>query len=205
MSMQSRVLRFAVAPVLVLAATAAAVAGDVTRARADADQMLRKMAVVAANGERTQPAAQRTAFTEREVNAFLVVHAREAIPAGVVDPIVTIGEGGRLSGRAIVDLDQVREAARATGGGFSMVHLLSGRVPVEAHGVLSTTNGVGRFDLQTATVGGVPIPKTVLQEVITYYSRGPENPEGIDLDAPFELPAGIRQITTQKGQAIVLQ
>jgi hypothetical protein len=202
--MHSRALALLGGP-LVLLATTVFVAADVPRPRVDADQMLRKIAVVSENGERPRPAARRTAFTEREVNAFLVVHAHEEIPAGVVDPVVTIGDGGRLSGRAIVDLDQVRKAARASGGGFSMLSLLSGRLPVEVHGVLRATNGVGRFELESALVSGVPVPKTFLQEVVTYYSRGPENPSGLDLDAPFELPARIREIRTQKGQAVVIQ
>ena len=33
------------------------------------------------------------------------------------------------------------------------------------------------------------IPKTVLQELLSYYSRTTENPDGINMDDPFELPA----------------
>jgi hypothetical protein len=54
-------------------------------------------------------------------------------------------------------------------------------------------------------VSGVPVPKPLLQEVVSYYSRSPELPAGIDLEAPFELPARIREIRTQKGQALIIQ
>jgi len=78
-------------------------------------------------------------------------------------------------------------------------------VPVEATGVLLTKAGVGRFALETATVGGVPVPKTLLQELVSYYSRSAEQPNGVSLDTPFRLPARIREIRTAQGQALVLQ
>jgi hypothetical protein len=71
--------------------------------------------------------------------------------------------------------------------------------------VLRTQNGQGRFELQQAAVSGVPIPKSVLQELVSYYSRSAEDPRGIDLDEPFELPAGIRTIEVGQGQAVVVQ
>ncbi len=54
-------------------------------------------------------------------------------------------------------------------------------------------------------MSGVPVPKALLQQVVSYYSRTPENPEGIDLEAPFPLPVNIRQIETLRGQAIIVQ
>ena len=159
--------------------------------------------VIATNGLSERPAARRTPITEAEVNSFLTVHAKSEMPAGVLDPVVVIEPSGRLTGRATVDLDQVREAQKSEG--MSMLSLLSGRVPVEAVGVLHSGDGRAQFDLQSATANGIPIPKTLLQEVVAYYSRSAENPAGIDLDAPFELPARIREIQTEKGQAIVVQ
>jgi hypothetical protein len=173
------------------------------RSKADADAMLRKIAIIATNGLSERRASRRTSVTEVELNSFLAYHARSEMPAGVMDPMVTIAEGGRLTGRAMVDLDEVRKAQDS--GGLSVLSLLTGRVPVEAAGVLRTTNGVGQFTLEAATVNGVPVPKAVLQEVVSYYSRTPDAPDGIDLDAPFELPVGIREIQTSPGQAIVIQ
>jgi len=182
---------------------ALALAGGAPPTRADADTMLRKVAVIATNGLSDRPAARRTPITESEVNSFLAIHAKSEIPAGVMDPIVIIDTAGRLTGRATVDLDQVREARK--GGGFSVLSLLSGRVPVEANGVLHSGDGKAQFELESATASGVPIPKALLQEVVSYYSRSAENPAGIDIDAPFELPARIREIQTEKGQAVVVQ
>ena len=196
-------------PVLAAALVAVSVStvvasGDVSRTRADADQLLRKIAVMATNGLGAKPSPRRTTVTESELNSFLEFHARDEMPAGVLDPIVTIEEAGRLRGRALVDLDEVKKA-NAGEGGLGMLALLSGRVPVEATGTLHSANGVAQFQLEEATVSGVPVPKALLQQVVSYYSRSPENPEGINLEAPFPLPVNIRQIETLRGQAIVVQ
>jgi hypothetical protein len=40
---------------------------------------------------------------------------------------------------------------------------------------------------------------------VSYYSRTPENPQGVRLDDTFSLPANIRQIEVGQGQAVVVQ
>ncbi len=82
---------------------------------------------------------------------------------------------------------------------------MTGRVPVTATGTLTTKDGVGRFTLESADVSGVTVPKTLLQELVSYYSRTPENPSGINMDDPFELPANIREIRVGKAQSTIVQ
>ena len=103
-----------------------------------------------------------------------------------------------------MDLDAVRRERKATSL-LDPVTYLTGRLPVTATGVLKTSNGVGRFQLESASVSSVPIPKLLLQEIVSYYSRTPENPSGISLDDPFALPARIREIQVERGQAVIVQ
>ena len=84
--------------------------------------------------------------------------------AGVVEPSVTILGTGRLAGRAVVDLDAVRKA-NPPKSLLDPKNLLIGRVPLTATGVLTTSNGMGRFALESASVGNVPLPKLLLDEV----------------------------------------
>ena len=42
------------------------------------------------------------------------------------------------------------------------------------------------------------MPKFVLQEIVSHYSRTPEKPAGIGLDDPFALPARIREIQVER-------
>jgi hypothetical protein len=175
--------------------------GDRSWTKADADALQRKLFLIAANGVAARPEARRTTVTEREVNAFL--QSRVDLPEGVVDPVVTILPDGVLQGRAVVDLDVVR--ASQPRGRMSAWNLLSGQLPVEVSGVLATGDGVGAFSLGQATVGGVPVPNALLHEVVSYYSRSEAQPDGVDIEAPFRLPARIREIQTTQGEAFVVQ
>lgn len=182
----------------------AALGADGGASKRDAELLKQKVATITAHGERPTKQGRRTTVTEREVNSYLVYDARPQLPAGVVDPAVSILGTGRLSGRAVVDLDAVRHA-KASQSWFDPTNYLTGRLPVGATGRLTTRKGVGRFELESANVGGVPIPKILLQEIVSYYSRTPEKPSGINIDDPFELPARIREIQVERGQAIIVQ
>jgi hypothetical protein len=177
---------------------------DVRATKRDAELMRQKVATINANAATAAKQGRRTTVTENEVNAYLVYDAREQLPSGVVEPSVSILGTGRVSGRAVVDLDAVRKAKNATSF-FDPMSYLTGRLPVTATGVLKTNNGVGHFLLESAAVAGVPIPKLVLQEIVSYYSRTADNPSGIGLDDPFALPARIREIKVERGQAIIVQ
>jgi hypothetical protein len=51
----------------------------------------------------------------------------------------------------------------------------------------------------------VPIPKPLLQEIVSYYSRSSDFPNGINIDDPFDLPAEIQKIDVQPGRATIIQ
>jgi hypothetical protein len=178
--------------------------GDTKLTRGDADSLVRKLVQITENsGVPRAKSELSTTITEPEVNSYLRYHAASEIPAGVTDPYVTIVGEGKLEGRATVDLDAVRQQKKR--GWSDPLGYVSGKLPIQATGRLQTQDGVGRFTLDTATIGGVPVPKVVLQEVVSYYTRRPDNPSGVSLDDPFALPARIREIRVGTGQAIVVQ
>ena len=173
---------------------------------ADADRFAVKLAGMLARTPATGPRSRKavqTIVTEPEVNAYLRYRAQSQIPVGVLDPVIVALDDGRLIGRATVDLDLVRLSRER--GWLDPMQLLRGRVPVEATGVLRSRNGTFQFELESAYAGGVLIPKSLLQELVSFYSRTTANPAGIDMDAPFELPAGIREITVKAARAIIVQ
>jgi hypothetical protein len=108
-----------------------------------------------------------------------------------------------LTGRAIVDLDAVRTSEKR--GWLDPASYLRGTVEVFVSGILQTSNGKGTFQLESATMGSLPVPKSLLQELVSYYSRTPDLPGGFDLDKPFELPANIREVEIQRGAATIVQ
>jgi len=178
---------------------------DPPASRRDADLLKQKIALIAERSS-AAPSDQRlqTTVTEQEVNAYLVYEAQDYLPAGVVSPGLTILDAGRVSGRATVDLDQIREERKPTSL-LDPMRYLTGRLPVTATGVLRASNGVATFQFESAAISGVPVPKLLLQQIVGFYSRSPARPSGFSLDDPVALPARIREIQLQRGQAIVIQ
>jgi hypothetical protein len=154
--------------------------------------------------QRKAPAGLTTPLTQREVNSYLRYDLAPQVPVGIADPVITILGEGRLLGEAVVDLDAVSRA-NPPKGFFDPMRLLTGRLPLRVQGVLATTRGTGRFSLESASLAGLPIPKSVLQTLLSHYSRSQEKPDGIGLDDPFALPAAIREIRVEPGRALVVQ
>jgi hypothetical protein len=138
------------------------------------------------------------------VNSYLRYELADRIPAGVTEPWVSILDNGRVSGRATVDLARVAKSRKSTGM-LDPFNLLGGSLPLAVNGVLKTKNGTGTFGLESASISGVPVPAWMLQEIVSYYSKSPSAPNGVEIDKPFALPSGIREIQLAKGQALVVQ
>lgn len=174
--------------------------------RADAESMGRKLDAIVARGEAPPPASAKpvtTSFTEREVNAFFKFMGPLFMPTGVNDTQLTIGNDGQVRSRAIVDLNAIRKAQPR--GWLDPLAWVSGSMEVRASGRVRGTNGKGVFQFESAYVAGVPVSKSVLQELVTFYTRSPELPQGFNLDEPFDLPSHIRSVQTKVGSATVVQ
>lgn len=192
--------------IAVVALSVTVVQGEAKLSRQQADSFQRKIFLIAEGGRvsATDGGPRRTALSETELNSWFAYHAQPLIPRGVADPKISIIGQGRLGAEAIVDLDAVAKQ-KATGGVLDPWSYVGGRVPVTVVGFLHTRDGVGQFQLESAEVSGVPVPKTLLQELVAYYSRTEDHPKGINMEAPFELPAGISRIEVGQGQAVVVQ
>jgi hypothetical protein len=171
--------------------------------REDSVTMRTKIDQIYANAERSAPSPLRTTITEPEVNAYLAYDAKANLPNGVEQPYVAILGAGRVQGRALVNLDSVKSENCC--GMFNPLRLLSGRVPVSTTGILRSSAGSAVYDLESAEVSGVRVPKSLLQQVLSHYSKTPEDPDGLSLDEPFPLPARIQRIEIGTGQAVVVQ
>jgi hypothetical protein len=144
-----------------------------------------------------------TQFSDTELNAYLRFNLKDEIPVGIVDPSLRALGEGRVSGRAVVDLDAVRKQKQR--GWLDPMGYLTGRLPLTARGRLTTQDGMGRFQLESAEINGVTVPKMFVQELLSFYSRTPEDPDGINMDDPFVLPAQIREIRVAAGSATIVQ
>jgi hypothetical protein len=179
-------------------------AGSVSRQ--SAEDFSQKLAVIQRQGQSDDRAGtRRTRLTEDELNSWFLYRAQPVLPAGVSQPQVTIIGEGQVAGQATIDLDAVAKRRSSSASPFDPLSLIGGQVPVSVSGILHTRDGKARFEVQRAEMSGIPVPVTVLQEALTYYSRSDERPQGVRLDDIFTLPANIRQIEVGQGQAVVVQ
>jgi hypothetical protein len=178
--------------------------GAVQLSKEQGDRLERKIEEITKNASMEPVRSKRTPMSELEVNSYLNFNLRDKIPRGLTNPQIAIVGDGQLAGRVFVDMDEFKRQ-RNSAGILDPLSYISGQVPVTARGVLRTQEGKGRFQLVSAEILGVPLPKPILQELVTFFSRTPENPNGFDIDAPFNLPAKIREIAVNRGEAVVVQ
>jgi hypothetical protein len=194
-------------PLLIAAAVfALAAAHAQDAARADSAAMASKIARMQETAAHPRPpkaAPVRTAFTDREMNAYLQVEGPSFLPTGIADPHVSTGEGGRVTARANVDLDAVRLSQQR--GLLDPLAFVRGAVEVVATGFVVARDGSGTARFESATVAGIPVPKRVAEELLRFYTRAPERPQGFSLDDSFDLPAGIRSVTVDAGRVTITQ
>lgn len=201
-------------PALVLALAAAAFAPAAAAPQADAVRRdsarmntalgaILVRAVDVASGRTLKPARLSTTFTDGQLNAWLQYDGKESVPPGLVSPKVTFVGPGRVTAVAVVDLDAVRKSKER--GMLDPMNLLTGLVPVTLTGKLNGKGGQGTFDVESAQLGSWPLPRALLQELISYYSRSDDFPNGITLGQPFPLPAAVRDLTVARGSATIVQ
>jgi hypothetical protein len=171
--------------------------------RTQADSFAKKLAVIQQHAADAPKSSRRTTVMEGELNSWFAYRAQPLLPEGVKDPKVTAVGNGKMLGVVTVDLDQVGNSR--AGSGADVWRLLGGRLPISLSGVLRTKAGRGTFELQSADISGVPVPKFLVQQIVTHYTRSEDRPNGIRLDDPFTLPAGIKQIDVGQGQAVIIQ
>ncbi len=172
--------------------------------QAEADSLQRKLEAIVRFGAIPRLETLSTVMHEREVNAYVITYLSQDLPPGVTNPRVEMVGDSVLRGSVVLDMDAYR-VSRPPVEGFDPLALLSGRLTARVRGRLLTGDGVGRFELDEAELGGIPLPRALVQQLLSYYSRTPDQPDGIRLDQPFDLPVSIREIRVQPREAVVVQ
>jgi hypothetical protein len=176
----------------------------VALSREDGNRLQAKIDAIVKNAADNPPKPREFSIAEQEANSYLLFHLKEKIPKGLAEPEITMIGDGALAARVLVDMDEVKRR-RQSRSVIDPLNYLSGQVPLNARGLLRTREGRGQLYLRSADIGGVPLPKPLLQELIGFFSRTPQNPKGFDIDAPFDLPSKIREISVRSGESVVVQ
>jgi hypothetical protein len=168
------------------------------------DAAQEKIDRIAENGAKSPVPPQTTVFTEQEVNQIVRVQMTDLAARGLSDPRVRLLGNNTLAARLIVDLDEYKRR-REQRGPLGPLALLSGKVPVSARGVLHSREGRAQLTLEASDINGIPLPPAVVREIIAALSRDNRNPDGYDIEQPFNLPANIRTVAIHPGEAVVRQ
>jgi hypothetical protein len=200
-------IRTAIVLVLAVAVTAAAASlQGATASRQQADSLAKKITqITQRGGQPPTAAARRIEVSEDEVNSWFVFRARPYLPDGLSSPNVTMLGDGTMRGAAMVDLEAVGKRRSGSGGLLDIWSYLGGKVPVAVTGTLRARDGRGQFEMKSAEVAGVPVPKALVQELVSVYASSADDKKPISLDSSFELPAKIRSIDVGRGQLVVVQ
>ena len=174
-------------------------AADAALSLEQADALERKLAAVV-DGPARRKAAPLT-VTEDELNSFVAFKLRSKLPPEVSDLRLQL-DRDRLTANALVDFDRLKGKLPPMGP-FNPLSLLSGRVPAELSGRVPNDDGFGTLELQDARLGSLPIPVTMIEQAVARSTRSADQPDGVDLHAPFRLPYGIRRVRFQPGRAVV--
>jgi hypothetical protein len=192
---------------LLFALSATVATGSVRAAvesRQAADSLSQKVAAITDRASQRKPQPATVTVSEDELNSWFVFRSARYLPVGVTKPSIQLLGGGTLKGMATVDLESMARR-RTSGSLLNPLSYISGRVPVAVTGILSAKDGMGRFDVQSSEVAGIPVPAVIVQELVSYYATSPESPDGIRLDEPFALPANIRRVDVARGHMVVVQ
>jgi hypothetical protein len=168
------------------------------------DRLQHKIDAIAQNGASNPTLAMKTTITESEVNSYLAFNVKDKIPKGLSHPEIHMLDKSQLTGRVLVDIDEFKRS-RQSNNFMDPLNYISGQVPVTARGTLRASAGKGQFQLASADLMGFPLPKPILQELVSFFTRTRENPAGFNLDAPFNLPAKIREVVSNRAEAVIVQ
>lgn len=178
----------------------ATLAGEQSSNPADADSLAQKIEDMRERYLRGDARAKDFRLSEREVNAYLAHRLTDQIPKGVKDLWVSFGPD-LLNAGGRVDLAAVRDRMPDA----SLAFLFQGLVPVELSARVKAEGGMGKAEIQSCRLGGMEVPKALIQQLLTTYSKSSSRPEGIRLEDPFELPYGIRSARLLSGEAVLRQ
>jgi hypothetical protein len=144
---------------------------------------------------------QSVVVTESELNSYLNLGLGERMPRGLSDVVVRL-EPERIHATAVLDLEKVRDKMPKLSP-WSPLYWLSGQVPVLLRGRVLNDAGFATIDWEDVRVGNVPVPISLLHQIVSSTTKSDEYPNGFDIRAPFPLPYSMRQVRIEPGRAFL--
>ena len=147
-----------------------------------------------ADADKKRHERSRMDISETELESYVMVYLLKDIPIQIQSVRAHLTPG-------VITTDTKLTIPAGTTGNALVDALVTGNHNMVISGKLTTANGEGKFDLQSVSVDGIPVPSILVDALIRKYAK-PKYPD-VDLNAPFDLPWGIQSIDIGQGKATV--
>ena len=147
-----------------------------------------------AGADKKRHERSRLDISESELESYVMVYLRKDIPIQIESVRAHLTPG-------VIAADTRLTIPAGTTGNTLVDALVTGTHNMQISGKLTAAKGEGKFDLQSVSVDGIPVPSILVDALIRKYAK-PKYPD-VDLNAPFDLPYGIQSIDIGQGKATV--
>jgi hypothetical protein len=198
----ARQVRAAMLAALIWLAWACSPTAPIKPPQDNAALLREKLDALAENGAKSPVPPKTVAFSEEELNLFLVDHLKENAPKAISDPQISILSNAQIAARVLVDVDEFKRQRKRNSG---PLNFFSGQVPVIVRGDLTGRDGQGQFKLRSAEINGFSLPRALALDLLTNHTRSKNYPNGFDIEKPFDLPYNIRELAVRDRELWVVQ
>jgi len=136
-------------------------------------------------------------LTESDLNAFLAAKIKER-PRKDVEGLRIEMKEAIFTTFLLVDFDQVEIKGDSMTASL-LKALLRGKQTIEFDGRLKTENGKGTYEVERATLNGMPLPPSLVNSILSSVGRRQDPP--FDPIEPFDLPYAIKTVKVSPGKA----
>jgi hypothetical protein len=142
----------------------------------------------------------RVTISQRELNAYVQQEVSAAVPEGVREPKLELGDGAAKA-TALIDFLKVRRA-QGNPPGWLMSKLLDGERPVQVYARVTSGKGRAQVDVQSVQISGVNIDGKMLDFLIQHYLV--PNYPAAKVGQPFELGHRIERLDVKPSEVGVV-
>jgi hypothetical protein len=167
-----------------------------------ADALARKLTEIETRATERKPQAASIPVSEAELNSYLNLTLAPQLPPGVSELEVHL-QKDRVEAQGVVDLDRIPVKQAAATTPWNPLNFVSGRVPVFLRGKLTSRDGFGSFEPEELRLASLPLPLSMLEQIVASSTKTKDNPQGFDILSPFRLPYAAKRVKLQLAKAIL--
>ena len=138
-------------------------------------------------------------LSETDLNGYLSFQIKKTKRKGLKNVSVSLKEGGFVT---VVEMNMSQIQLKDKSLTASMLSvLLQGAHTLEVEGQLNVQEGIGKYQVQQASLDGIELPASMVEMVLSTLGRQQDPP--FDPVEPFPMPYGISTVDVQLGRVTI--